>query len=542
MPPKPSSARKKGKIVTKTQAQRDKELRELSRKVGLSSSDEDKASEVSVTSSDLSTLAGLQAKDGTTPTPLQQWLQDGETRVQPKKIVGLKSPQRKRGSHNKREMVQSPHPSSSAPYPPGTMVFSPMEVEAAEGSGQKTALTEAANEDNISSPPRVTGTFRANLDKRLAGFGLPPSGTLFTYSPLFPPTDNESPAPDNTPCPRSPLTDHTIVRALTMTFADAPHSTLDDKGKDCERHPSSNKRPPNPKAQSGNETPSNPYLGRKSAIVNEGANEVHVFSRETEAAWDGYDSALDESEEEAADSDDTPPDNVAEEAKAVKAASTREEVRRVFHRDGILLEHEQQLRKNTSYDESERVEVPCDWAKVAPCNMAKDALPLPCCETGCLLTVHPACQWGWERQQGMEVNYNDGPVCSTHHQPCPMADPPDEAAATNISSPLLAPGQFLTGPPLEKRGSPVLHTDLEVEEVDMEVHPEDELAGNPLGHDIQQETPMAACTDFELEEVNMDLPLGDEPAVAHTDTGKVDAYTEPEGHVAAPTSSKEQGG
>ncbi len=85
-----------GKTIAKTQAQRDKELQDLSRKIGLSSSDEDEASEVSVTLSDVSPLAGLQAKDGTTPTPLQQWLQDRDKRVQPEK-VGLKSPQSKQG-------------------------------------------------------------------------------------------------------------------------------------------------------------------------------------------------------------------------------------------------------------------------------------------------------------------------------------------------------------------------------------------------------------------------------------------------------------
>jgi hypothetical protein len=128
-----------------------------------------------------------------------------------------------------------------------------------------------------------------------------------------------------------------IVRALTRTYTDVLHSTPDDKGKDCE-HPSGNKQNPNPegggqatKLQCGNKVPSNPYLGRKWATVNEGANEVRVFSIETEAAWDGYDSALDESEEEEADSDDTPPHDVAEQTLATKAASTREEVWKVFH-------------------------------------------------------------------------------------------------------------------------------------------------------------------------------------------------------------------
>ena len=151
MPPESSSACKKGKTIAKKQAQQEEELQDLSRKVGLSSSDKDEASGVSVTLSDVSPLAGLQAKDGTTPTPLQQWLQDGDKRVQPEK-VGLKSPQSKRGSHNKREMVQSPHHSSSAPYPPGTRVFAPKDVEVVEGSGQMTALTEAEYKDDISSP------------------------------------------------------------------------------------------------------------------------------------------------------------------------------------------------------------------------------------------------------------------------------------------------------------------------------------------------------------------------------------------------------
>ena len=213
-------------------------------------------------------------------------------------------------------------------------MFAPKDVEAVEGSGQMTALTEAAYKDDISSPPRLTGTYRANLDRRLAEMGLPPSGTPYVHSPLFSPTDNESPAPSNIPCPTLPLTNHTIVRALTGTYADVLHSTPDDKGKDC-KHPTGNK-------QSGNKVPSNPYLGRKLATVNEGATKIHVFSREIEAAWDGYDSALDESKEEEADSDDTPPDNVAEQTMVAKAASTREEVRKVFHWDEIV-EHEQQL-------------------------------------------------------------------------------------------------------------------------------------------------------------------------------------------------------
>ena len=122
-----------------------------------------------------------------------------------------------------------------------------------------------------------------------------------------------------------------------------------------------------------------------------------------------------------------------------------------------------------------------------------------------------------------------------------MADPPDETAVTNISSPLLAPGQFLTGPPFEKHVTLVLPADLEVEEFNIEIHPEVKSAGNPPGHDIQQDAPMVvACTDFELEEIDMDLPLGDEPAGAHI--GKVVTYTELECHVAAPTSTGEQGG
>ena len=106
---------------------------------------------------------------------------------------------------------------------------------------------------------------------------------------------------------------------------------------------------------------------------------------------------MDESEEEEADPDDTPPDNMAEQTMAAKAASTREEVRKVFHWDEIV-EHKQQLRENayesekSYHPELERVEVPCNWAKVSICSMAKHALPRPCCETGCPLTVHPVCQ------------------------------------------------------------------------------------------------------------------------------------------------------
>ncbi len=143
-------------------------------------------------------------------------------------------------------------------------------------------------------------------------------------------------------------------------------------------------------------------------------------------------------------------------------------------------------------------------------------------------------------QQGMEVNYDYDPVCCVHHHSCPMADLPDETAVTKISSPLLALGQFLTGPPFEKRVTPVPPADLEMEEVNIEVYPKVESARNPSGHETQQDAPMVACTDFELKEIDMDLPLGDKPAGAHI--GKVVAYTEPEGHVAAPTSTGEQGG
>ena len=58
---------------------------------------------------------------------------------------------------------------------------------------------------------------------------------------------------------------------------------------------------------------------------------------------------------------------------------------------------------------------------------------------------------------------------------------------------------------------------------------------------IQQDAPMVvACTDPELEDIDMDLSLGDKPAGAHI--GKVVAYTAPECHVAAPTSTGKQGG
>jgi hypothetical protein len=50
---------------------------------------------------------------------------------------------------------------------------------------------------------------------------------------------------------------------------------------------------------------------------------VHVFSRDRKEAWDGYDSALDKSNEEDADSDNTPPHKEAKLAVVEKIARTQ---------------------------------------------------------------------------------------------------------------------------------------------------------------------------------------------------------------------------
>jgi hypothetical protein len=88
---------------------------------------------------------------------IQQWMRWGGTPR--KKSPNL--PQKKPGSHNKWEMVDSPLPSSSAPYPTGTQIFlagtgtSEHKASAQDDSG------ETGEDGNIISPPQMVGKYRA---------------------------------------------------------------------------------------------------------------------------------------------------------------------------------------------------------------------------------------------------------------------------------------------------------------------------------------------------------------------------------------------
>jgi hypothetical protein len=120
-------------------------------------------------------------------------------------------------------MVNSPHHSSSAPYPSGSEVF----LQRAEETGvQDTALLDIAKEDNILPPPRTVGKYRAILDANIAAYGLPLSGTPVIYSPLF---DDDSHALSNSPKPGSARMSTIIgstVRNLSQSYADAMSTTL----------------------------------------------------------------------------------------------------------------------------------------------------------------------------------------------------------------------------------------------------------------------------------------------------------------------------
>jgi hypothetical protein len=147
MPPRALPARKRGKTVRKTSAQQDEELQTLSRKVGLSSLDDDKASvELDAISKPLPIDCGS-SKEGT--TPLQQWMQKGM------KKAPLISPQPKQGCIKKRSMVQLPSHSSSAPHSPGSLLVLP------NITGEITTTLADINEDEeIPSPLRTTGKYR----------------------------------------------------------------------------------------------------------------------------------------------------------------------------------------------------------------------------------------------------------------------------------------------------------------------------------------------------------------------------------------------
>jgi hypothetical protein len=146
----PTSVKKRrGKMDRKMEAQRTKELHILSLKVGLPSSEEDEASEASDCAAPLP--APGHAKGAT--TSLQQRMHQGLGKVPPI------SPKKKPGSHGKREMIQPPQPSSLAPYPPGTQIFSPgaLGKGSEEGSAPPAASGGTAEEGNLHTPPRTVG-------------------------------------------------------------------------------------------------------------------------------------------------------------------------------------------------------------------------------------------------------------------------------------------------------------------------------------------------------------------------------------------------
>ncbi len=54
-------------------------------------------------------------------------------------------------------------------------------------------------------------------------------------------------------------------------------------------------------------SPTNQYARNCTAKFDEGSNVVHIFFRDHEEAWDGYDPELDKSDKEDMDLDATPP-------------------------------------------------------------------------------------------------------------------------------------------------------------------------------------------------------------------------------------------
>ncbi len=148
----------------------------------------------------------------------------------------------------------------------------------------------------------------ALLDAKLVAAGLTPSGTPSDYSLLF----SDSPAqPHSLQFDMSQNSDAKkgSVGDPTRTYADI--LATPPKGPQLGTHQPSSRV-----------IPTNPYMGRRTEQVNKGSNVVHIFSQDHKEAWNGYDSDLDKSNEDNADSDDTPPDKEAKLAAAEEIART----------------------------------------------------------------------------------------------------------------------------------------------------------------------------------------------------------------------------
>ncbi len=117
------------------------------------------------------------------PMLIQRWMHQGITQ----KKTTPKSPQKKPGSQNKREMIDPPLPSYSTPYPSGTQVFSP----GISGKGDKAPAAQAIlggpeEGEDVTSPPCMVGRYRGLLNARLAKADLPLLGTPLEYTLMFP--------------------------------------------------------------------------------------------------------------------------------------------------------------------------------------------------------------------------------------------------------------------------------------------------------------------------------------------------------------------
>jgi hypothetical protein len=112
------------------------ELQELSRRVGLESSEEE--SETSL-------------EEQQDVTALQKWMSGKPGANTPLAC----SPQKKPGSKKKREMLLPPPNSSSAPYPQGHHAFAQTVVTVSVGNAAGSEDgKKSGSEDKLASPPR----------------------------------------------------------------------------------------------------------------------------------------------------------------------------------------------------------------------------------------------------------------------------------------------------------------------------------------------------------------------------------------------------
>ncbi len=257
------------------------------------------------------------------------------------------------------------------------------------------------NQDDMVYSPPCSQKFRG---VKLASYGLPPLGTSTVHSPLFSDLD------------------------------DKPNQLLVDK---FERQQQvgpngvdSRAMYPKVLAYSPLSTPTNPYnLANQKTNINEKANETIIFSCNREEAWDGYDSALDESDASEVNSDATPPDEMSEQAGAASKVAISAQVQRSFHRDDIN-NHKRQLKDNAPLDKiipshsplgpketappPAEAPGPCDWAQVGGCTLSKELPPLTCQHQGCSKRVHHFCQIQWEICHGM-IEESILRRCCQHH-------------------------------------------------------------------------------------------------------------------------------